>query len=164
MTRFRSRSSSLVERHARVRERSLTPVTLPDGQTVLLSPGGHNELLRAIIQDFAPRFAPGSRLVYLGDAANKGLFVDEVRLEELRIPITDHGKLPDVVLFDAKREWLFLVEAVTSHGPVSPTRMVDLETMLSECRAGAVYVSAFPSFEEFRTHVRNIAWETEVWL
>ena len=78
--------------------------------------------------------------------------------------MTDHDKLPDVVLYDAKRKWLFLVEVVTSHGPVSPTRMVDLQSMLAACPAGAVYVSAFPDFGEFRKHMRNIAWETEVWL
>ena len=36
--------------------------------------------------------------------------------------------------------------------------------MLAACPAGAVYVSAFPDFAEFRKHMKNIAWETEVWL
>ena len=86
------------------------------------------------------------------------------RLAQLRIPITDHDKLPDIVLDDASRGWLFLVEAVTSHGPVSPSRLVDLEEMLISCPADPVYVSAFPDFAEFRKHMSNIAWETAVWL
>ena len=108
--------------------------------------------------------APGARLLYVGDTAKKNLYVDRDGLAELGISITDHGKLPDVVFYDAERNWLFLVEAVTSHGPMSPTRIVDLENMLSECSSGAVYVSAFPDFGEFRKHMKNIAWETEVWL
>ena len=162
--RFRRDQGALIERYARDRSRSLIPVRLPDGRELRLSPGRHNYVQRAIVEEFAPRFAPGSHLLYLGDTVKKDLFVDRERLAELGIPITDHDKLPDVVLYDAKREWLFLVEAVTSHGPVSPTRMVDLEAMLAGCPAGTVYVSAFPDFGEFRKHMRNIAWETEVWL
>ena len=162
--RFRHEYGALVERYAGDRERTMIPVRMPDGREFQLSPGKHNEVQRAIVEEFAPRFAPGARLLYLGDTAKKDLFVEKAGLGELGIPITDHDKLPDVVLYDAKRNWLFLVEAVTSHGPVSPTRMMDLKTMLMACPAGAVYVSAFPDSGEFRKHMRNIAWETEVWL
>lgn len=161
---FRREQGTLVERYARDRERKLVPVRLPDGQEFQLSPGKHNEVQRAIVENFAPRFAPGAHLLYLGDTAQKNLIVDSARLSELGISITDHDKLPDVVLYDAERKWIFLVEAVTSHGPVSPSRMVDLEAMLDACPAEAVYVSAFPDFGEFRKHMTNIAWETEVWL
>ena len=45
-----------------------------------------------------------------------------------------------------------------------PYPVVELEDMLSVCAAGAVYVSAFPDFGEFRKHMKAVAWETEVWL
>jgi type II restriction enzyme len=82
----------------------------------------------------------------------------------LNVPITEDDKLPDVVIHDRKREWLFLIEAVTSHGPISPKRIVELEAILAECLAGMVFVSAFPDMAEFKRHARHIAWETEVWL
>jgi len=68
------------------------------------------------------------------------------------------------VLYDAKREWLYLVEAATTHGPVTPKRRHELEQFLSDCPAGRVYVSAFLSFADFRKWLRDIAWETEVWI
>ncbi len=162
--RFRQDEGTLAERYARDRDRSMIPVRLPDGRSLRLSPGRHNEVQRAVVESFAPRYAPGAFLLYLGDTAKKDMFVDKRRLAGLGIPITDHDKLPDVVLYDENREWLFLVEAVTSHGPVSPSRMVDLEKLLESSPAGAVFVSAFPDFAEFRKHMKNIAWETEVWL
>ncbi len=162
--RFLREQGALVERYARDRDRSMIPVRLPNGQELRLSPGQHNQVQRAIVEDFAPRFAPGAHLLYLGDTAKKDLFVDKQWLTELDIPITDHDKLPDVLLYDAQREWLFLVEAVTSHGPVSPSRMIDLEALLMGCPAGSICVSAFADFKEFRKHMSNIAWETEVWL
>ena len=143
---------------------AMVPVLLPDGQTVNLSPGEHNRLQAQLIEEFAPRFAPGSRLLYLGDTANKEVCIDISTLKELGIRMDAHGKLPDAVLLDARRNWLFLVEAVTSHGPMSPKRVVELKTLFSGCGFGLVFVTAFPDFAEFRRHIAEIAWETEVWI
>lgn len=73
-------------------------------------------------------------------------------------------KLPDVVLYDERRNWLFLVEAVTSHGPVSAKRHAELEAMLDECRAERVYVTAFMDFTAFRKYAADVVWESEVWI
>jgi adenine-specific DNA-methyltransferase len=85
-------------------------------------------------------------------------------LESIGVPSMSHDKLPDVVVFDEKRNWLFLIEAVTSHGPVSPKRWVELEEVLATCKVGRVYVTAFPNRAEFRKNAADIAWETEVWI
>lgn len=161
---FRRKQGALAVRYARDRSRSRIPIRVPGGRDLWLSPGKHNELQKAVVEVFGPRFAGGASLLYLGDTENKRLVVDVGGLEQLGIPINDHDKLPDVVLYHAKRNWLFLIEAVTSHGPVSPSRLVDLEEMLAACPAGPVFVSAFPDFTEFRKHIRQIAWDTEVWL
>jgi type II restriction enzyme len=129
-----------------------------------LSAGKHNEVQAAIIEQFATRFANGGVLLYIGDTADKNLFLDKDGLTKLNIPINEHSKLPDVVIYDKKRNWLFLIEAVTSHGPVSPKRIVELEKFLKNCKAGRIYVTAFPNFAEFKKHSTHIAWETEVWL
>ena len=102
--------------------------------------------------------------MYLGDAANKLLHLDRKKLVELGVSLTEHNKLPDIVLYDEDRNRLFLIEAVTSHGPVNPKRMEELEVTLNECSAIRVYVSAFPDFTQFKRYVDKIAWETEVWV
>lgn len=140
------------------------PVTLANGEVLMLSAGKHNEVQAAIIEQFAPRFANGGTLLYLGDTAKKDLYVEEEILKQLGIPIDQHSKLPDVVIYDGSRNWLFLIEAVTSHGPVSPKRIVELEALLKNCKVGKVYVTAFPDMTEFKKHSNAIAWETEVWL
>lgn len=149
-----------------LKERDLTqiPVNLSNGKILKLSAGKHNEVQAAIIEKFAPRFANGGMLLYLGDTAKKDLYLDKKTLKNLGIPIDQHSKLPDVIIYDKTRKWLFLIEAVTSHGPVSPKRIVELEKLLIDCKAGKVYVTAFPDMAEFKKHSNNIAWETEVWL
>ena len=161
---FKSKFGELSKRYANERELNLIPVTLSNGETIKLSAGKHNVVQAAIIHEFAARFANGSIVLYLGDTANKDLYVDKEALLEIGIPITEHSKLPDVVLFDREKNWLYLIEAVTSHGPVSPKRVVELEELLKDCKVGKVYVTAFPDFSEFKKHSTNIAWDTEVWL
>lgn len=162
--RFKSEVGELSKKYLKERKQTLIPVKLSNGKTLKLSAGKHNVVQAAIVQDFAARFAQESEVLYLGDTANKDLYIDKKKLKELGIPIDEHSKLPDVVLYDEKKNWLFLIEAVTSHGPVSPKRVIELEEMLKDCKAGKVYVSAFPDFAEFKRHSTNIAWETEVWV
>ena len=163
-SRFASLHGSLAESYRRKRNLVKIPVSLPDGSTVELSPGGHNELQRQIVEEFAPRFAPGSALVYLGDASQKRLFVDGNSLANLNIQEMKHSKLPDVLLHDVRRNWLFLIEAVTSHGPVSPKRHAELERALVNCPASRIYVTAFKNFASFKRYAAEIAWESEVWI
>ena len=161
---FQSHHKALVEIYRQNRHMQEIPILTSSGEEIRLSPGKHNELQVSVVNNFGPRFAPGAILLYLGDTADKLLYLDEDMLGELGITLTEHDKLPDVVLYDGERNWLFLIEAVTSHGPVSPKRIRELEATLGECAAARVYVSAFPDFQEFRRHVDNIAWETEVWV
>ena len=161
---FRSSHGALLEIYQQRRKMREIPVRTSTGEEIGLSPGGHNRLQALVVTAFGPRFAPGSILLYLGDAADKMLHLDRETLDQLGVPFTEHDKLPDVVLYDEERNWLFLVEAVTSHGPVSPKRVEELEDSLKNCAASRIYVSAFPDFRQFRRHLHNIAWETEVWL
>lgn len=161
---FQADAGSLADIYRKPRSLAEIPVTLPNGQEFRLSPGKHNEIQVAVVEAFAPRFAPGARVLYFGDTAEKALFVATPQLSELGIPVTEHDKLPDVVLLLHERSALVLVEVVTSHGPVSPKRWHELEDMFAPCGLRRVYVSAFPSFQEFKRHLDKIAWETEVWL
>lgn len=160
---FVERSGSLREKYAAEREMHRIPLVI-EGNEYYLSPGVHNEVQAAVVENFAPRFSPGGKLLYIGDTEDKDLYMDEAGLAVLHLPITEHSKLPDIVIFDERRGWLFLIEVVTSHGPVSAKRVVELEEFTKDCPYGLVYVSAFPDAKEFKKHVDDIAWETEVWL
>jgi len=164
ISKFVKSKGRLIEKYEKRRKTHLIPVPLPDGKIVSFSPGKHNELQLKIIQEFRKRFCPNTKVVYVGDTARKLLHVERDLLEKLKISITEHGKLPDVVLYDPEKNNLFLIEAVTAHGPLSPKRQVELEETLKYSGAKRIYVSAFPDFHEFKRHIDNIAWDTEVWI
>jgi hypothetical protein len=148
------------------RERKLTriPVKLPSGKTVTISPGGQNPLIKTVIEEFCPRFVAGGTVLYIGDAEDKFLHLDADYLKRLGIAIPAPAKMPDVVVHDTRRNWLLLIEAVTSAGPVDGKRRKELKDLFVGCKAGLVFVTAFTSREAMRSFLTQLSWETEVWV
>jgi hypothetical protein len=164
LTAYLAQSTTLAARYANERQQSLIPVNIAPGKKISLSPGEHSELIRAIIEDFAARFAPGSVLIYTGDTGEKWSYFDAPALAQLGVNVDAHGKMPDVVLHYPKRNWLLLVESVTSHGPVDGKRHAELAKLFAGSTAGLVYVTAFPNRAIMSRYLGEIAWETEVWV
>jgi hypothetical protein len=155
---------SLAERYAREREMAMVPVKVKDGMEIKLSAGEHSELIRSIIESFSPRFAPNGELVYVGDTGDKHGYFDEALLKALGVNLDNHGKFPDVVIYFREKNWLLLIESVTSHGPVDAKRHEELCALFKSSTAGLVFVSAFPDRKVFLKYLETIAWETEVWI
>lgn len=164
LTAYLAERETLIARYAMEREQNRIPVEIAPGKKITLSPGEHSLLIRDIIADFAQRFAPGSVLVYVGDTGEKWGYFDAPLLAELGVDVDSHGKMPDVVLHFTEKNWLLLVEAVTSHGPVCGKRHAELEKLFSGSTAGLVYVTAFPNRTIMGRYLGEIAWETEVWV
>ena len=140
------------------------PVRFNEDIEMSLSPGGQNVLVEKIIKEFCPRFAPGGRVIYLGDTDEKMLYFDEAALKGIGVEVEEHGKIPDVIVHYTEKNWLLLIEAVTSHGPINPKRMGELEVMFKDSTAGLVYVTTFLTRKAMLEYVNEIAWETEVWV
>lgn len=164
LTAYLAKRETLTAKYAKERQQNRIPVQIAPGKQINLSPGEHSELTRAIIEEFAPRFAPGSVLVYAGDTGDKWGYFDAALLAKLGVDVDSHGKMPDVVFHYTKKNWLLLVESVTSHGPVNSKRHVELAKLFAGAKAGLVYVTAFPNRAIMGRYLADIAWETEVWV
>lgn len=164
LAEFQSKRQTLVEQYAKARDMQLVPVKVKAGHAIALSPGDHSELIREIVENFGPRYAPGGDLVYVGDTGDKHGFFDKKLLSELGVVLDNHGKLPDVVIYMRDKNWLLLIESVTSHGPVDSKRQLELARLFADCKAGLVYVSAFPDRKTFLRYLDAVAWESEVWI
>lgn len=149
--------------YARARKMDLIPLTLPGGTAFTLSPGGQNVLIKSMVEDFCPRFTPSGQILYVGDASDKWALFERDALLTLGVSVDHHGKMPDLVVYMPDRNWLVLMEAASSHGPVDSKRRGELAELFGDCTAGLVYVSCFPDRAEFRKYVDKIAWESEVW-
>ncbi|GAB3121128.1 type II restriction enzyme [Leifsonia psychrotolerans] len=153
----------LKAKYAAAREMTRIPVTLPDGTEIDIAGGGQNVLIKAMVEDFCPRFTPGGHVLYIGDADAKLAVFLEDDLAALGVTIDSHGKMPDLVVHQADKNWLFLMEAASTHGPVDGKRHGELAKLFSGSTAGLVYVSAFPDRKTMRGYLADLAWETEAW-
>lgn len=160
---FLSRHDSLSNLYASKKKMLKMPVKI-NNQDFTFSPGKHNQLQKAIIEEFAPRFAPGSECLYVGDTIQKDMVKNIEKLSELGFEITLHDKMPDVVLYREDKHWIYFVESVTSVGPMDPKRIIEIESMTGNVTAGKIYVTAFLDFATFKKYSEQLAWETEVWI
>ena len=148
------------------RERKLArlPVRLPGGETVRLSPGGQNPLIKAVVEEFCSRFVRGATVIYLGDTENKFKHLHADYLAKLGVTMDAAAKMPDVVVHDTERNWLLLIEAVTSAGPVDGKRRKELKELFCRSKAGLVFVTAFETRRAMQSFLPQLSWETEVWI
>jgi adenine-specific DNA-methyltransferase len=161
---YLKKSESLAALQVRERVLPMIPVTLPGGDKIMLSKGGQNELIKSVIEEFCPRFTPGGQVIYIGDAGKK-LTKQELRFfDQLGIKIDKHGKMPDIIILLPEKEWLVLIEAVTSHGPIDLKRHNELKSIFGSGKYGLVFVTAFESRKSMNKFRVEIAWETEVWV
>ena len=163
LRRFLHYHQSLIEMYASKKKMSMMPVQI-NGQDFSFSPGKHNELQKAIIEEFAPRFAPNSECLYVGDTIEKDLVKNVEKLTKLGFEITLHDKMPDVVLYREDKDWLYFVESVTSVGPMDPKRILEITEMTKDVAAGKIFVTAFLDFKTYKRFSEELAWETEVWI
>lgn len=149
--------------YAAEREMVRIPVKLPNGDEIDISQGGQNPLLRKMVEDFCPYYTPGGEVLYIGDTGDKWRYFEREALDDLEVVVDRHGKMPDLVVFMRDKNWLVLLEAVTSHGPIDAKRHGELQTLFAGSKAGLVFVTCFPDRQTMREHLGVIAWETEVW-
>jgi hypothetical protein len=161
--RFLMYHERLVDIYASKKKMTMMPVKI-NGADFGFSAGKHNELQKAIIEEFAPRFAPNSECLYVGDTTEKDLVKNVDKLSELGFEITLHDKMPDVVLYREDKNWIYFVESVTSVGPMDPKRILEITEMTQDVRAGKIFVTAFLDFKTYKKFSEALAWDTEVWI
>ncbi len=160
---FKNNHAGLKEIYASKKEMKKMPVKI-NGIDFTFSKGEHNQLQKAIIEEFAPRFAPDAECLYVGDTIQKGLVKYDERLKELGFEITVHDKMPDVILYRSDKDWLYFIEAVTSVGPIDSKRLQEILEMTERVSSGKIFITAFLDFKTYKKFSEQLAWETEIWL
>ena len=161
---FVQERGSLALRLSQPRILPKTEIALPSGEMLAFLGGAHNKLQKAIIEEFLPRFGKGAEVLYVGEPAKKYSYFNKSGLQALKFFDIEQSKLPDVIAYSTEQNWIFLIEAVYTSGPISAERRMVLCELLKDCSARAVYVTAFPDRATFRRFAPDIAWETEVWI
>lgn len=160
---YLSGRETLIERYARRRTEFQVKIKIGD-RDIGISSGTHSELIKQILEQFVPVFAPNAKTLYVGDTGSKWGLFDVDKLAELGVTVSRHGQMPDVLVYEEEKNWLFLIESVTSNGPIDGRRYEELLGLFGESKAELVFVTAFPNRRVMRRYLHVLAWETEVWI
>ncbi|MDD4651594.1 MAG: BsuBI/PstI family type II restriction endonuclease [Methanothrix sp.] len=124
-----------------------------------------NDLVKSITEDFCPRYIPGGSIIYANDNNERQRKAAIGSLKSnLDIVLDEHNRIPDVIVYNPKRKWIFLIEAVTSSGTIDVKRHKELSDLFKKPGIGLIFVTAFPDRETFSKYISDIDWETEVWI
>lgn len=151
------------QRQNEIREMNKVPVELPGGTGVMLSSGGQNTLIKQVIEEFCPRYALGGRILYIDDADHAFRTKQNALPASVGIEMPERGKAPDLIVWMEDKQWLFLMEACSTHGPIDVTRKHELLELFAPQRDNIVFVSCFPDRGVMRQYLIDLAWETEAW-
>ena len=160
---FKKIHPSLEDLYKSERRRKNLPIKI-NKDNFSFSPGKHNELQKEIIEKFTSYFAPDSECLYVGDTIKKDLYKNDEKLKQLGFKISVHDKIPDIVLYSAKKDWIYFIEAVTSVGPMDPKRIIEINEMTKNVKSGKIFVTAFLDVKTYKKFLDQLAWETEVWI
>ncbi len=120
--------------------------------------------MKAVVEHFCPIFVPSGVVLYIGDTENKFVHLETEHLAALGVTLDSAAKIPDVIVHHKTKNWLLLIEAVTSAGPVDGKRRKELKELFAESKAGLVFVTAFETRRAMQSFLSHIAWESEVWI
>lgn len=156
--------TTLIELYAQKRTKFNVNIVIETGQEFIISPGAHSQLIKKIIEDFRPRYAPKTSILYIGETGTKWKNFDLNLFSELGIKLTPESQMPDVILYDSNNKWMFLIESVTSNGPIDSRRFFELKSIFQSNKISLIFVTAFPTRKKMREYLNELAWETEVWV
>ena len=153
---FFKNQKGLSEKYAMERLKYKVPVRYNNDIEIKLSPGEHNILIKNILEELAPLFLVDSILVYIGDTETKWGYCDKDLCNKLNIEYESHGKMPDVIVFKEDKNWLCLIESVTSHGPIDGKRYLELQEIFGKNDYDLIFISAFPDKKTLNKFINDI--------
>jgi len=132
---------------------------------LLITPLARSHILvKAIVEEFCPRFVPGGVILYTGEAERNVVHVQIEKLARIGVVFDPEVKTPSVVVHRAAKNWLVLIETINGAGPVDDKRRRELKGLFARCKSDLLFVTAFETRRGMLPFFSQIAWESEVWI
>ncbi len=123
-----------------------------------------DRLFHSFIENFVPRFVPGSVQVYSDDESDREKRFDDALLKDLGVTIDSREKMPALVLHYPARNWLLLAEFAAGNGPIDEKRLKELARLFNKASPDLIYITAFQNRSAMADHDELPAWGTHAWF
>lgn len=116
----------------------------------LLVDTGHSGLIEASIHQYAERFLPGYKVVYVDDGDGDRITdKDRAALAAAGLTLELGDAMPDVLLWCRQTDKLWVIEAVTSDGEVDLHKVEALQRMAKRCgKAGVDFTTTYLTWKD----------------
>lgn len=130
---------------------------------------GHAALINDCVEHYVPRFLPGFEVLYVDDSDGDRISEDErAAMQKAGAVLTLADPMPDVLLWNSKTDWLWVIEAVTSDGEVDAHKVAGMTRFAERCgKKGVGFTTAYRTWKEAAARQgahRNLAVDTRVWI
>jgi len=99
---------------------------------------GHAHLIKASVENYAPRFLPGYQLLYVDDADGDRISdAERTKMAEAGVALTLEDAMPDALFWNPATDHLWVIEAVTSDGEVDAHKVAHARRTRSIFRSGS---------------------------
>lgn len=123
-----------------------------------------NESVRVMMSDFITHVAPNAGCLYLRESDARLSSINGDKLKELGFDMAQDDKMPAVVLYRRDKDWLYLIESITTGGVIDEARLEELEALTKNVDKQKVFVTAFPNSQSFKDNMDRLAWDTVAWI
>jgi hypothetical protein len=145
-------------------------VALPGGSVRRLAPGDSSLIVKALVEQFAPRFMVQPAVLWLSDSREHVDVRDNALAESIGLNISDSAILPDVILVDLNPKRLLLVfcEVVATDGPMNERRKADILRLIEPAGFSIANVALMTAFldrdsAQYRRLAGTLAWGSMSW-
>lgn len=130
---------------------------------------GHADLIKASVENYAPRFLPGYELLYVDDSDGDRISdVERAKMKAAGVELTLEDAMPDALLWNPKTDYLWVIEAVTSDGEVDAHKVTQLHRLAERCgKSGVGFTTTYRTWKEAAARQgkhQNIAYDTFIWI
>ena len=130
---------------------------------------GHAHLIKASVENYAPRFLPGYQLLYVDDADGDRISdAERAKMAEAGVALTLEDAMPDALLWNPETDHLWVIEAVTSDGEVDAHKVAQMNRLAERCgKAGVGFTTTYRTWKEAAARQgkhQNIAYDTFIWI
>jgi hypothetical protein len=126
-------------------------------------PGIHNEILKAVLDEFYCRFVPDWRVIWVSED-DEPAFVARDELHRLGVSLPSSRSLPTVIMKNEDHGRLALIDVADLSGLMIEKRREALREMFGGCNMDLVFVNAFYSRQAFQASLTELPWGTVIWF
>lgn len=151
-----------------LRERRAFQAEMAEAARKLID-SGHAHLIKASVENYAPRFLPGYQLLYVDDADGDRISdAERAKMAEAGVALTLEDAMPDALLWNPVMDHLWVIEAVTSDGEVDAHKVAQMNRLAERCgKAGVGFTTTYRTWKEAAARQgkhQNIAYDTFIWI